>query len=162
MSGWTRIWVVFHMILIPVTKWVIVARLCPTLCNPMDCSLSGYSVHGILQARRLRAVVFASFIEILWLKIKSEAQSKSEFSKESACTHAKSLQSCLTLWSMDCRLAGASVHGILQAGILERVFMPFSRQFSLPSDLLCLLHWQAGRFFITSATREVQYRKWIM
>ena len=26
---------------------------CPTLCNPMDCSLPGYSVHGILQARTL-------------------------------------------------------------------------------------------------------------
>ena len=30
-----------------------VAQLCPTLCNPMDCSLSGFSVHGILQARIL-------------------------------------------------------------------------------------------------------------
>ena len=28
-----------------------VAQLCPTLCNPMDCSLPGFSVHGILQAR---------------------------------------------------------------------------------------------------------------
>ena len=26
---------------------------CPTLCNPMDCSLPGSSVHGILQARTL-------------------------------------------------------------------------------------------------------------
>ena len=25
------------------------AQLCPTLCDPMDCSLSGSSVHGILQ-----------------------------------------------------------------------------------------------------------------
>ena len=28
-----------------------VAQLCPTLCNPMDCSLSGSSIHGIFQAR---------------------------------------------------------------------------------------------------------------
>jgi len=27
--------------------------LCPTLCNPMDCSLPGSSVHGIFQARIL-------------------------------------------------------------------------------------------------------------
>ena len=27
------------------------AQLCPTLCNPMDCSLLGSTVHGILQAR---------------------------------------------------------------------------------------------------------------
>ena len=26
-----------------------VAQLCPTLCNPMDCSLPGSSVHGIFQ-----------------------------------------------------------------------------------------------------------------
>ena len=28
-----------------------VTQLCPTLCNPMDCSLSGSSVHGFFQAR---------------------------------------------------------------------------------------------------------------
>ena len=27
-----------------------VAQLCPALCNPMDCSLPGSSVHGIFQA----------------------------------------------------------------------------------------------------------------
>ena len=30
---------------------VLVAYSCPTLCNPMDCSPSGSSVGGILQAR---------------------------------------------------------------------------------------------------------------
>ena len=28
-----------------------VTQLCPTLCNPMDCSLPGSSTHGIFQAR---------------------------------------------------------------------------------------------------------------
>ena len=28
-----------------------VTQSCPTLCNPMDCSLPGSSVHGIFQAR---------------------------------------------------------------------------------------------------------------
>ena len=32
---------------------VLVAKLCPTLRNPMDCSPPGSSVHGILQARIL-------------------------------------------------------------------------------------------------------------
>ena len=27
-----------------------VAQLCPTLCDPIDCSLPGSSVHGIFQA----------------------------------------------------------------------------------------------------------------
>ena len=31
----------------------LVAKSCLTLCNPMDCSLPGSSVHGILQARVL-------------------------------------------------------------------------------------------------------------
>ena len=32
---------------------VLVFQLCPPLCNPMDCSLSGFFVHEILQARIL-------------------------------------------------------------------------------------------------------------
>ena len=27
----------------------LVTQLCPTLCNPMDCSPSGSSIHGIFQ-----------------------------------------------------------------------------------------------------------------
>ena len=34
----------------------LVAWLCPTLCEPMDCSQPGSSVHGILQARILEWV----------------------------------------------------------------------------------------------------------
>ena len=30
---------------------LLVAQSSPTLCNPMDCSLTDCSVHGILQAR---------------------------------------------------------------------------------------------------------------
>ena len=33
-----------------------VAQSCPTLCDPMDCSLPGSSVHGIFQARILEKV----------------------------------------------------------------------------------------------------------
>ena len=35
---------------------VSVAQSCPTLCNPMNCSLPGFSVHGILQRRILKWV----------------------------------------------------------------------------------------------------------
>ena len=34
--------------------------MCPTLCNPMDCSLPGSSVHGISQARILSGFPFPS------------------------------------------------------------------------------------------------------
>ena len=36
-----------------------VAQLCPTLCNPMDCSLPGSSIHGIFQARVLEWVIIS-------------------------------------------------------------------------------------------------------
>ena len=32
---------------------VLVTQSCPTLCNPTDCSLPGFYVHGIFQARIL-------------------------------------------------------------------------------------------------------------
>ena len=35
---------------------VLVAQSCPTVCDPMDCSPPGSSVHGILQARILEWV----------------------------------------------------------------------------------------------------------
>ena len=35
---------------------VLIAQLCLTLCDPMDCRLPGYSVHGILRARILEWV----------------------------------------------------------------------------------------------------------
>jgi len=35
-------------------------QLCPTLCNPVNCSLPGSSVHGILQARILEWVAMPS------------------------------------------------------------------------------------------------------
>ena len=37
-----------------------VAQLCPTLCDPMDCSPPGSSVHGIFQARILSGLPFPS------------------------------------------------------------------------------------------------------
>ena len=35
----------------------LVSKSCPTLCNPMDCSPPGSSIHGIFQARILERVV---------------------------------------------------------------------------------------------------------
>ena len=47
---------------------------------------------------------------------------------------------------------GPSVHGALQARILERVAISFSRESSRPRDRICI----AGRFFTTWVTREAQ------
>ena len=40
-------------------KWNEVAQLCPTLCDPMDCSPPGSSIHEILQARILEWVAIS-------------------------------------------------------------------------------------------------------
>ena len=42
------------------TVLCLVTQLCPTLCNPIDCSLPGSSVHGILQATILEGVAMPS------------------------------------------------------------------------------------------------------
>ena len=82
-------------------------QLCPTLCDPMDCSLPGSSVHGIFQARVLEWGAIA-------------------FSKEKPAA-AKSLQSCPTLCDpIDCSPPGSPVPGILQARTLEWVAISFS------------------------------------
>ena len=48
-------------------KWhcvcVLIVQSCPTLCNPMDCSFPGSSVHGILQARILEWIAIPFSME---------------------------------------------------------------------------------------------------
>ena len=45
---------------------------CPILCNPMDCSLPGFSVHEILQARTLEWVAISFSNAGKWkVKVKS-------------------------------------------------------------------------------------------
>ena len=38
---------------------VLATQSCPTLCDPMNCSLPGSSVHGILQAKILKWVTIS-------------------------------------------------------------------------------------------------------
>ena len=46
-----------------------VAQSCPTLSDPMDCSLPGSSIHGIFQATVLKwgAIAFSHIYVYLWL-----------------------------------------------------------------------------------------------
>ena len=81
---------------------------CPTLSDPMDCSLPGFSVPRILQARTLEWVAI-SFSNARKWKVKEVAQS------------------CLTLSDpMDCSLPGSSIHGISWATVLEWGAIAFS------------------------------------
>ena len=61
---------------------------------------------------------------------------------------------CPTLCDpLDCSPPGSSVHGILQARILEWIAMPSSRGFSQPRDLTCV-SCIAGGFFTSWPARE--------
>ena len=85
-----------------------VSKSCLTLCDLMDCSLPGSSIHGIFQARVLEwdAIAFSHI--------------DTQFSSVT--------QSCPTLSSlMDCSLPGSSIHGILQAGAPEWGAIAFSK-----------------------------------
>ena len=73
--------------------------------------------------------------------------------------HVQSLQSCPTLWDpMDCSLLASSVHGILQARILEWAAMPSSRGSFWPRDGTCISYvsciGSCIGFFTTTATWE--------
>ena len=67
-------------------------------------------------------------------------------------------QLCPTLWDlMDCSLPGSTVHGILQARVLEWVAISFSRRSSQPRDwtwVSCIVD-IVGRCFTVWATRKV-------
>ena len=69
------------------------------------------------------------------------------------CVHVCSvIQSHLTLWNpVDCSPPGSSVHGILQARILEWVAISSSRGSFQPRDQTCISHASciADRFFTT-------------
>ena len=63
-------------------------------------------------------------------------------------------QSCLTLCDlMDCSPPGSSVHGILQARILEWVAVSFSRGSSQPRDRT-QVSWIAGGFWASRVAQE--------
>ena len=142
-----------------------VSQSCPTLCDPVNCSLPSSSVHGILQARILEWVTtsfsrgssrprdgmqvfcIAGWRFTLWATRQLDA-----------CILEESdvAQSCPTLCDpMDCRLPGSSIHGIFQARILECVAISFSRGSSWPRDRTWVSH-TAGRLFTDWATKEAQ------
>ena len=116
-------------------------------CNSMDCSPPDSTIHGIFQARILEWVAIFYSRGSSWPRDRTWVSCVGFFTAEPSgkpiykiygimqngklCVCAKLLQSCLTLCNpMDCSPPGSSVHGILQARILEWVAMPFSRESS--------------------------------
>ena len=80
------------------------------------------------------------------------------------CACTKSLPACLTLCNtMDCSPPGFSVHGTLQARILEWVPRPLPGDFPGPGMEAASLTSPAlaGRFFTTSATGEAHLTRYV-
>ena len=114
-----------------------VAQSCPTLRDPMDCSVPSM---GVSRQEYWSGVPLPSpttlFQILTWsitsLKVKVNIS-----------------HSCLTL----CDPMDYTVHGILQARILEWVDFPFSRGSPQPRDQTQVSH-ISGRFFASWATKE--------
>ena len=77
--------------------------------------------------------------------------------------YAKLLQSCLTLCDpMDCSPPVSSVHGVLQARILEWIAISFSRGSSQPRDRTHISHVSCiCRWVPSSTTREAPISVWL-
>ena len=101
-----------------------VAQSCLTLTDPMACSLSGSSTHGIFQARTLEWVAIAFTTNSCLILNEVEVVPFSSHFPHLCCS---ATQSCLTLSDpMDCSLPGSSIHGIFQARVLEWAAISFS------------------------------------
>ena len=75
--------------------------------------------------------------------------------KKSEESESEVAQSCPTLCNpVDGSLPGSSVHGILQARVLEWVAISFSRGSSRPRDQTWVFSHTVGRRFTLLATRE--------
>ena len=80
------------------------------------------------------------------------------------CVCVSVAQLCPTFCSpMDCNLPSSSLHGILQARILEWGAISYSREYSQPRDrthMPLMSPALADGFFTSSATWEAHYLRW--
>ena len=99
-----------------------VAQPCPTLCNPMDCSLPGPLVHGISQGRIVEQVPSLGYLpnpgDLPDPEIKPTSPSFPVLGRDSlllsqlGCCCCSVAKSCLTLCNpIDCSPPGSSGHG---------------------------------------------------
>ena len=90
-------------------KWSEVTQSCPTLCDPVDCSPPGCSVHGILQARILE-----------WVAISFCRGSSQPRDRSRKVSHIAGR--CFTLWATreptPIFLPG-EFHGHMEPGVLQ-------------------------------------------
>ena len=69
-----------------------VAQLCPTLSDPMDCSLPGSSAHGVFQARVLEwgAIAFSGVsLKRALILLDQDLTLRSQFSSVQSLSHVQ-------------------------------------------------------------------------
>ena len=110
----------------------------PTLWDPMNCSPSGSSVHGISRQEYWRRLPCPPPGNLPDPGIKSTSlvylASAGGFFTTGTTKEAMCAKLQPTCDPMDCSQPGSSVHGIFQARILECVAISFSRGSSRPRD----------------------------
>ena len=149
----------------PYTLLCPVIQSCLTLCDPMDYSLPGSSVHEIILARILEWVAISSSRHLPGPGIKYESLYLQHWQVDSLPPCQLGSPYALLKWSevaqlcptlcdpMDYSLPCSSIHGIFQARVLEWIAISFSRGPSLPRDQTRVSH-IAGRHLTTWATKE--------
>ena len=128
------------------TKWKGIERL---VChgNKLGTSRMLVSIHPSIHAHNPSLNKYLSS----WLSMQPLCYMQGIMKVQQGSQKVKVTQSCPTLCDpMDC-----TVHGILQARILEWVAFPFSRGPSQPRDQTQVSH-IAGRFSTSWVTREAQ------
>ena len=113
-----------------------VAQWCPTLCDPVDCSLSGSTVHGIFQARVLE------WIAISFSRVSSRPRNRTRVS----CIAGR----CFTVWATrEAGLLYSTIMGAKKIYIstsacefpaLEFLILAFTLFCRLPFQLFLCLH----------------------
>ena len=102
-----------------------VAQLYPTLCNPVDCSLPGSSVHGILQA------IVLEWVAISFCRRSSRPRDRTRVSRIGG-RH-------FNLWGWECnmqfRIILTNSHTCLHAQSLSHVWFP-ATPWTVPARLL--------------------------
>ena len=125
-------------------KWkvkVLVTQSCPTLCDPMDCSPPGSSVHGILQARILE-----------WFSI--------SFSRGFSWSRDWTQVSCIagrffTIWAIwEAPFSSLSGCRVTHSGLLRPCVVPWN------SELICFckypcIHWEHSTLKLTSNSLHI-------
>ena len=121
----------------------VCTQSCPTLCDPMDCSSPGSSVHGVFQARILEWVAISSF----W---GSSQPSDWTFLSRISCFgkrilyHLRSPPVYYLARNGKCRKIWQEIR--VQRGCVEMKFFLFLERnvFSVPKLLFCFLSfwWQ--------------------